>query len=248
MVETGRLVAAMAEDAMAAEDVAVFRRALLRRVAGFIGAESGSLIPHPQAVHGRSQAAAWLDVEERFYTRFVDNRVRYWRVLHRAARLLATDGVLSDADVYSSRERERLEPYVDALIPAGITSTLCATLGFPRRGIAVLCLNRHARATKFTRRQAARLRSIAPLLGLIDAAVLSYCTEHSAENGLQVLSPRERQVGALIHDGLQNKEIATLLGTSVETVRKQARAIYDKLQVEGRVQLVTRFGAALGSR
>ena len=149
--------------------------------------------------------------------------------------------------MYSSRERERLEPYVDALIPAGITSTLCAQLGFPGRRTAVLCLNRHARATKFTRRQAARLRSIAPLLGLIDAAVLSRCTEHAAENGLKLLSPRERQVSALIHDGLQNKEIATLLGTSVETVRKQARAIYDKLHVDGRVQLVARFGAALES-
>lgn len=65
---------------------------------------------------------------------------------------------------------------------------------------------------------------------------------------LQVLTPRERQVGGLIHDGLQNKEIATLLGTSVETVRKQTRAIYDKLRVDGRVQLATRFGPALGNR
>jgi DNA-binding NarL/FixJ family response regulator len=51
------------------------------------------------------------------------------------------------------------------------------------------------------------------------------------------LSPRETQVATLVARGLQNKEIAALLGTSVDTVRKQTIRIYAKTGVSGRVQL-----------
>lgn len=241
-------MAGIAEDANAAADVATFRHAALRRVACFIGADGGSLMPMPHPpVRDHPQVAAQLDVDPRLYARFVDNRIRYWRALHRVVAALVTDGAVVDTEVYSRRERERLEPYADTVIPAGITSILCAPVGFQGCATMLLCLNRHARAAKFGRRHAARLRAVVPLIGLVDAAVAARSAARSAQTCLRVLSPRERQVGALIHGGLQNKEIAVLLGTSAETVRKQTRAIYHKLEVEGRVQLVARFGAALAA-
>jgi len=49
------------------------------------------------------------------------------------------------------------------------------------------------------------------------------------------LTQRERQVLALVADGLQNKEIGHLLGTSMRTVRNQLVCIYEKLGTDNRV-------------
>jgi DNA-binding CsgD family transcriptional regulator len=238
----------LAEDANAAVDVAAFRRALLHRLTSFIGADSASLIPMPQpSMRDDHQATALLNIEKHYYSRFVNNRTRYWGAMHGIVARLLSDGVVIDTDVYPARERERLEPYVETLIPAGITSILCTPLGFQNQATALLCLNRHDRARGFRCRHAAALRAIGPLVGLVDAAVLARCSARATESDLRALSPREREVAMLVQRGLQNKEIGSVLGTSAETVRKQTCAIYRKLGVDGRVQLVSRFGAALGA-
>jgi DNA-binding CsgD family transcriptional regulator len=242
------LAGGLAEDARAAADVAAFRRALLHRLTSFIGADSASLIPMPQpSMLDDHQGAALLNIEKHYYSRFVDNRRRYWGAAHGLVARLVSDGVVIDTDVYPARERERLEPYVEVLIPAGITSILFTPLAFQSRATTLLCLNRHDRARPFRCRHAAALRLICPLVGLVDAAVLARCSARATESDLRALSPREREVAVLVQRGLQNKEIGSVLGTSAETVRKQTRAIYRKLGVAGRVGLVARFGAALGS-
>lgn len=52
------------------------------------------------------------------------------------------------------------------------------------------------------------------------------------------LSPREREVAELVARGLQNTEIAHVLGTSPATVRNQLHAIFRKLHVTTRAELV----------
>jgi DNA-binding NarL/FixJ family response regulator len=64
-------------------------------------------------------------------------------------------------------------------------------------------------------------------------------------SSIHAVSRRELQVASLIRAGLQNKEIAATLGTSIDTVRKQTIHAYAKLGVSGRLELVTRFGDAL---
>jgi len=54
-----------------------------------------------------------------------------------------------------------------------------------------------------------------------------------------VLSPAEKEIGLLILKGLSFKEIAFIRKTSERTVRQQARAIYAKARLAGRVE----FGA-----
>ena len=54
------------------------------------------------------------------------------------------------------------------------------------------------------------------------------------------LTPREREVLALLADGLSNKQIASRLGTGVYTVNDHVSAIYSKLGVRGRAA-VTRY-------
>ena len=51
------------------------------------------------------------------------------------------------------------------------------------------------------------------------------------------LTPREHQIVALVVEGRSNREIATRLGLSPQTVKNQLSVILDKLGVTSRVQL-----------
>ena len=54
------------------------------------------------------------------------------------------------------------------------------------------------------------------------------------------LTAREQDVLDWMATGLRDKEIADKLGVSVNTVRTHVRNIYEKLQVQGRVEAITR--------
>lgn len=55
-----------------------------------------------------------------------------------------------------------------------------------------------------------------------------------------VLTPRERELAALVAQGLDNLQIAARLGVAHKTVRNALSTLYAKLQVEGRPQAVVR--------
>lgn len=63
---------------------------------------------------------------------------------------------------------------------------------------------------------------------------------HSAS--LELLTKREKEILELIKTGLQNKEIAGKLHISSQTVRKHLENIYDKLQVNNRVEAISKLG------
>jgi pimeloyl-ACP methyl ester carboxylesterase/DNA-binding CsgD family transcriptional regulator len=54
------------------------------------------------------------------------------------------------------------------------------------------------------------------------------------------LTPRERELAALVAQGLDNPQIAARLGVADKTVRNALSTLYAKLQVEGRPQAVVR--------
>lgn len=55
------------------------------------------------------------------------------------------------------------------------------------------------------------------------------------------LSPSEEEIGLLLLKGLGHDEIATMRGTSVRTVRAQARGLYHKAGLTGRSELAAFF-------
>jgi DNA-binding CsgD family transcriptional regulator len=72
--------------------------------------------------------------------------------------------------------------------------------------------------------------------GATDVMVLE---EHTApDRATATLSPREREVLALVRDGLRNAEIAEALWVSPATVRKHLENIYEKLDVHTRTAAV----------
>jgi DNA-binding CsgD family transcriptional regulator len=55
------------------------------------------------------------------------------------------------------------------------------------------------------------------------------------------LTPAEREVALLLLKGLSHKEIAVVRGSSVLTVRQQARSVYGKANLSGRASLSAFF-------
>lgn len=59
----------------------------------------------------------------------------------------------------------------------------------------------------------------------------------SAPEGFDTLTPREYEVAMAVGQGLNNKEIAELLGLGERTIKAHLTTTFDKLQVRDRVQL-----------
>jgi DNA-binding NarL/FixJ family response regulator len=66
----------------------------------------------------------------------------------------------------------------------------------------------------------------------------------SARSAFPDLTEREREVLALMAQGLSNDDVAERLGTSLKTVRNQVSSILSKLEVPGREEAIARARAA----
>ena len=63
-------------------------------------------------------------------------------------------------------------------------------------------------------------------------------TKQAIEAAFSKLTPRERQVLCLLTEGHNTQEIADQLSLSAATVRTYTSYIFDKLQVQNRIQAV----------
>jgi two-component system nitrate/nitrite response regulator NarL len=59
---------------------------------------------------------------------------------------------------------------------------------------------------------------------------------------LAVLTERQRQIAILTCHGLSNKTIGRQLGVTEGTIKIHLHAIYKKLEVRSRIDLIIRFG------
>lgn len=66
-------------------------------------------------------------------------------------------------------------------------------------------------------------------------------------DALDGLSAREREVAEAVAEGLSNKEIALRLALTERTVKAHLAAVFDKLGVRDRLQLVVKIGAGRGA-
>jgi DNA-binding CsgD family transcriptional regulator len=162
-------------------------------------------------------------------------------------RLEATRGVGTDREIVTPAEREAHPVFTEIFRPARIHSLLMCAVQFRGRSLSGLTLGRRDRNPPFTARDRDRMRALRSALGLVEAAFVGVQLETlrpgRGDAGDFGLSQREAQIAALIAKGLQNKEIAALLGTSPDTVRKQSIRIYEKTGASGRARLAALLGA-----
>jgi DNA-binding CsgD family transcriptional regulator len=87
-----------------------------------------------------------------------------------------------------------------------------------------------------------------------DGELYGYLVVGSTEAPIAELTPAERDVVELVASGCANREIAKRRGSSVHTVANQLSAIYGKLGVSSRHELIARLsraahdGPSLGAR
>jgi DNA-binding NarL/FixJ family response regulator len=63
----------------------------------------------------------------------------------------------------------------------------------------------------------------------------------------ELLSPKEIQIATLVADGLTNREISRLVGTTEQVVKNHLRSTFDKLGVWSRLELAM-YVASHGGR
>lgn len=63
---------------------------------------------------------------------------------------------------------------------------------------------------------------------------------------LDILSPREKDVVDMLMQGKSNKQIAYSLGISERTVEFHLKNIFEKMQVNSRVELILKLGKSTG--
>lgn len=245
MMSKGMLLAAeIAEMANAALGLPELRRTVLERLQREIGYETAfwgdrsrvavrSALDVYRTSHGRARQSL---------ERYAAARERYdlpeTSQIVRAAR-----GVTVDVEVFSAAQRDRLPLYVEVLRPAGIRTYLACDVAFRGNPSSFFALCRHGRGVGFTTRDKDVLHAIKSTVGLAEAAFSGRApVPEPAQGRLESygLSPREAQIATMLLSGLQNKEIAALLGTSPDTVRKQTIRIYEKAGVSTRGQFAAR--------
>lgn len=84
-------------------------------------------------------------------------------------------------------------------------------------------------------------RGESPMTGSIARKVVGSFQLKPLENG-ERLTPQEQKVLDLLAEGLKAREIAEKLFISITTVRSHVRGIYDKLQVQNRVEMLKKTG------
>ena len=84
-------------------------------------------------------------------------------------------------------------------------------------------------------------RELLPFVGsLLSQWDAGYAGDRSAQSNSRVLTPRERDVLAMISQGFSNKRIARTLEISPETVKSHVKHIFLKLEVGTRTEAVFR--------
>ncbi len=181
------------------------------------------------SIDGRNLAA--VNKEQARVRRFERRGGSYLRELSafEVASRLAGD-VLLDTETYTARQRDRLPFYVQYARPFGISSMIGFFLRQRGKIREIVNFTRHGHS-HFTARDLEGLHRLVPALAL------SYGPWRMSLPAAP-LTPRESEIVGYLSRGLQNAEIASVLGTSPNTVRNQLASLFRKLGVSTRAELV----------
>lgn len=161
--------------------------------------------------------------------------------------VVAVDDLLEFRRAITSRDDDAHPLPVVALVPP---EQLGDASGMVAGGVVRAVLPRHAATRELL---AAIEATAAGLVTLVPDAVAGTPRLASrqpvalaASPGLAPLSPREREILALVADGLGNKIVAARLGISEHTVKTHITSIFTKLGAESRAEAVA-IGARVGA-
>ncbi|KHF39354.1 response regulator [Halalkalibacter okhensis] len=88
---------------------------------------------------------------------------------------------------------------------------------------------------------AQQLRALVSGSTVLDATVLKQLTQPAEREELEQLTPREKDIAALVAQGLSNREISEQLYITEGTVRNTLSIILEKLELRDRTQLAIHY-------
>lgn len=232
----------LVRDDNSAPTLADFRRVLQASLARLMGADTVSMMDPPglEAPDGAvRERTVVTGVGAPLLERFLAQRRRYDRSLARMLRVMRSGRPVIDTEVYSSRDRQQLAVYRELFNPQRTTSILAAEVPGGRSiASALIVFKRQGRASPFRRRDVSRLDALLQVIAVAEAGFRCGLEARQAKGVfVQGLTTREAQVASLASRGMRNAEIAALLGTSVETTKKQLKKVFDKVEVSNRTEL-----------
>jgi len=146
-----------------------------------------------------------------------------------------------DTQVLARQRRSRLAVYRELLSPFGV-SQFVTNVYHSRFGVFGFHFGRTGALRAFKTRELRDLNRVLPVMKLAQALLVAEALVPSpgAEWWVDAwgLSPRERELVKLVGRGMQNAEIARLLGMSTNTVRNHLVSIFHKACVSNRAELV----------
>lgn len=143
-------------------------------------------------------------------------------------------GAAIDSEVFGAK-RARLRYYQEMMKPDGGRHAMFVVGVYQRSIASVTMLGRTGRA--FSRRDLTAMQKIAPVLGL----AAGVANARRAPPLDTKLSDPALELAEYVALGLTNREIATALGISPNTVRNRLYALYSRLDVANRAELVARL-------
>ena len=239
MASAASLVAGIGEIALRAVSRAEFRLETLRALATGVGAEAGAICSD-FLVEGNLCEGHHLLGGEALENRFSRAYLRDFEPdLPRLLRAPAW----SDREALSRQRRQTASLYREYLPRVGVRRFV-ARCWSDQDGFHLITLAPHRSIDhrRFFSRARAALDAAFPIIALGERVHRPAEARSSAEGGKAPgrpgLTPAEGKVVALVERGLTNPEIAGVLSISPNTVRNRLAAVFRKLDVSRRAELV----------
>jgi DNA-binding CsgD family transcriptional regulator len=148
-----------------------------------------------------------------------------------------TRGVVIDTEVMGRDARSRLRFYNHVMAGVGAHHTMWSHLDVHGEIVATFAITRRGRG--FTDGEYALVQELRPVLAVAEACYRSP-SPALADEAIDRLTAREREIVALVVKGLTNPEIGTALSLSLHTVRNHLNTVFRKLDVGTRAELAGR--------
>ena len=244
LTDRSRFLATLVDHAGACESVASFRLQILADLSRSVGCDGALVRPGARWAGARP---LYVNDDSRFTDIYVDNASRFGPELRRWCELSRGRRAFIDGEVHSNEQQQRMATYREMMHPEGIRSILACPLVACDGPVGLIFLFRRGRGSTFPGDTAVAATRLLSALALADRIVdMAFrrgrplppeARPATPGGGFESLGAREQQVAMLIAHGMQNKEIAALLGSSPNTVHTQTRRIFDKLGLHGRAQV-----------
>jgi DNA-binding CsgD family transcriptional regulator len=219
------------------QSVTDYYASALEVMAGTVGFDN-AIVFSPQIVDGSPFIFEMCSESRSLVQLFLQEFPEYSTAPNRAAELAMLHDVITDEQLYAdlgiNRDRDPFE--CEIMRPSGITSVLDLAVKLGPQRFGFISLHRSG-GRRFSSVETDLLRPIAPALGAVASALFSRHRQSHNHQLASKLSARELEIAELVARGLSNKEIATTLGSSTNTVRNQLHAIYKKLSISCRTEL-----------